>query len=252
MSEMFQFADVGLQQFLLVCLVAFFSSVLGGLAGYGTGLILPAFLAPIVGVVNVIPVLALGMLFNNGSRVLAFWRDIQWWHVRNILLFGLPACVAGAYAYTLLSARWIALLIACFLLLSIPLRRVLQGAGRSISPAGERGAGSVFGFINGGMPGAGVILISILMSAGVQGAALIATDAVISVVMGVAKVILFSSLAKLDFNLAIAGVLIGLSTAPGAFIARRLLEHIPARVHAWVMELVVAASACALIWRALL
>ena len=130
MSEMFQFADVGLQQFLLVCLVAFFSSVLGGLAGYGTGLILPAFLAPIVGVVNVIPVLALGMLFNNGSRVLAFWRDIQWWHVRNILLFGLPACVAGAYAYTLLSARWIALLIACFLLLSIPLRRILQRAGR--------------------------------------------------------------------------------------------------------------------------
>ena len=48
------------------------------------------------------------------------------------------------------------------------------------------------------------------------------------------------------------GVLIGPSTAPGAFIARRLLEHIPARVHAWVMELVVAASACALIWRALL
>ena len=37
----------------------------------------------------------------------------------------------------------------------------------------------------GGTVGAGVILLSILMSTGLQGAAVVATDAVISIVVGV-------------------------------------------------------------------
>ena len=46
-------------QWLVVALVAFAASILGGLAGYGTGLVLPVVLAPVVGVANVIPVMAL-------------------------------------------------------------------------------------------------------------------------------------------------------------------------------------------------
>lgn len=251
MTETFQFADVSIVQLALVCVIALFSSILGGLAGYGTGLVLPAFIAPIVGVANVIPVLAVGMLFNNGSRVMAFLRDIQWPHVRNILLFGLPACIAGAYGYTLLNGRTIALLLGSFLIISVPLRRILHRADKHLSTNGLRGAAVVFGFLNGGMPGAGILLISALMAAGVQGAALIGTDAIISFILGVAKVVLFGSLSKLDINLALAGILIGLCTAPGAFVARWLLKHIPARIHTWVMELVVACSGMALLWRGL-
>jgi len=39
-------------------------------------------------------------------------------------------------------------------------------------------------------------------------------------------------------------------TAPGAFLARALLRHIPAGVHAWFMEAVVIAGALALLWHA--
>ena len=44
------------------------------------------YVAPVVGVANVIPVMALAMIFNNGSRVVAFRRDIRWAHVRRMLL----------------------------------------------------------------------------------------------------------------------------------------------------------------------
>jgi uncharacterized membrane protein YfcA len=117
------FADAQLLQWLLVGAVAFAASILGGLAGYGTGLVLPVVLAPVVGVANVVPVMALAMILNNGSRVAAFRREIDWPHVRRMLVFGLPACMAGAYGYTLLEARGVALLISLFLLASIPLRR---------------------------------------------------------------------------------------------------------------------------------
>jgi uncharacterized membrane protein YfcA len=239
-----------LLQWLGVGIVAFAAAVLGGLAGYGTGLILPIVLAPVIGVANIIPVMAVAMMINNFSRVLAFRRDIQWQHVRRMLWLGLPACLVGAWGYTRLDARWVALLLGVFLLISIPLRRLLQRARLQLGPRGEALAGGAFGFIEGGMTGTGVILISMLMAAGVQGPALIATDAVISTLMSLAKVLLFGGAARLDAPLALTGALVGLCTAPGAFVARAILVRLPQQLHLRFMEAVVVVGGLGFLWRA--
>lgn len=236
-------------QLALACFVAFSVSIVGGLAGYGTGLILPAFLAPIVGVGNVIPVMAVAMFFNNASRVGVFRHAIQWPHVHRLLLLGLPACLIGAYSYTLLNARWIALLLGTFLLLSVPLRRLFNRAQVQLSTGAELGAGTFFGFVNGILPGAGVFLIAILLHAGLTGSAVVATDAVVSVVMGFSKVVLFGSLAALDLQLGLTGLLIGVCTIPGAFIARALIRRMSVGIHVWIMELAVIIGAVTLLWR---
>ena len=250
MGAAFQLADVGAAELALIALVALAGSILGGLAGYGTGLVVPIFLAPVVGVVNVVPVMAVGMIFANASRVAAFRRDIHWPHARRILAVGLPACVAGAYAYTLLEARWVALLLGAFFVASVPVRRLLARAGWRLQARGVTVAGAGFGFVNGSMTGVGLLLISMLMAAGLEGAALIATDAIVSVIMGAAKIALFGSVARLDAELALAGVLIGLATTPGAFIARRLLALVPLKVHTAFMDAVVLAGGASFLWRA--
>jgi uncharacterized membrane protein YfcA len=219
--------------------VAFLASVLGGLSGFGTGLALPAFLAPVVGIEHVVPVMAIAMLLNNGGRVVAFRNDIDRTHVRRVLTFGLPMCLLGAYTYTRLDARTIALVLGSFLLLSIPIRRLLQRADRVLPPRAELVAGGAFGYLNGGLTGTGVLLISLLMSAGVSGAGLIATDAAVSAILNASKAMLFGGFAALDRRLALIGLLVGLCTVPSGFIARRLLQHIPARIHAWIMEVVI-------------
>lgn len=211
---------------------------------------LPIFLAPVVGVVNVVPVMAVGMLLNNGSRVVAFWRDIHWPYARRILVFGLPACLVGAYGFTLLETRAVALLLGTFFLVSVPLRRLLARAGYTLGDRGVTVAGAGFGFVNGAITGAGLLLISTLMAAGVRGAALIGTDAIVSVIMGLGKVALFGGVARLDAQLALAGLLIGLCTAPGAFIARWLLGRIPLKVHTLFMDVIVLAGGAGFLWRA--
>ena len=251
MNGSFYLADASLWQLSLVGLVGFVISVLSGMSGYGAGLVMPVFLTPLVGVSNVIPVMAVTMLLNTGSRAIAFWRDVQWDHIRNILLFGLPMCITGAYCYTLLSSRWIALLLGIFLLISIPGRRLLTHLKYRLSQNGERISGIPFGFINGGMAGTGIVLISILLSAGLHGAALIGTDATISTILAVIKIIIFGATDNLNVDLAVAGMLTGLCMSPGGFIARRLLDHIPVRVHAWVMEIVVFFGSIMFIWRAI-
>ena len=55
MAPEFQLADVGAAQLALIGAVALAGSILGGLAGYGTRLVVPIFLAPVVGIANVVP-----------------------------------------------------------------------------------------------------------------------------------------------------------------------------------------------------
>jgi hypothetical protein len=70
--------------------------------------------------------------------------------------------------------------------------------------------------------------------------------------MGLFKVAVFGGFARLDTDLVVAGLLIGLCTTPGAFVARRLLDLIPARIHALVMEVVVVVGGIGFLWRAAL
>ena len=71
------FADVSIYQLLLVAGVALFASILGGVAGYGTGALMPLVLVPMVGAEQVVPIIALaGLLTNSGRthRIPAFRR----------------------------------------------------------------------------------------------------------------------------------------------------------------------------------
>jgi len=183
--------------------------------------------------------------------VIAFRREILWPEVRRFLLLGLPACAAGAWGYTRLDARWIGIALGLFLVASVPLRRWLKHIDLRLGPRGQLAAGAAFGTINGGMTGAGVLLISFLMATGAGGAAVVATDALISIVMGLAKVAVFGGFAALSLPLAAFGVAVGLFTLPGGFVARWLVARLPAPVHAAVLESVVLAGGVAILWRAL-
>ena len=53
------FADISFVQLLLVAGVALFAAIIGGLAGYGTGALMPLVLVPLIGAEPVVPIIAL-------------------------------------------------------------------------------------------------------------------------------------------------------------------------------------------------
>ena len=67
------FTDISLLELILIAGMALIASVVGGVAGYGTGALMPLVLVPIVGAEPVVPILSLSALFTNTSRVAAFW-----------------------------------------------------------------------------------------------------------------------------------------------------------------------------------
>ena len=233
------FADISLAQLLLVAAVALFASVVGGVSGYGTGALMPLVLVPLVGAGPVVPIIAISALFNNASRVAAFRKYADWRRALIVTIAAAPTCVLGAWGYTQLSSAGAALVIGGMLILSVPLRRLLKHHNVQI---GDRGltAGAVgYGVVVGGTAGSGVILLSLLMAAGVEGAAVVATDAAISIVISIVKVSVFGLSGVLTAQVICFALLIGIVALPGAFLARAFVERMPLHFHTAILDVVV-------------
>jgi uncharacterized membrane protein YfcA len=233
------FADLSLLQLTLVALAALLAAVVGGVAGYGTGLLMPLVLVPILGPEPVVPVMGLAALMINASRVAAFRAAIDRRRSLIVLVTAVPACVLGAWFYTRLGTRGVLLAIGCFLTASVPLRRALQSRGLRLGERGLAVGAAGFGAISGSAAGTGVILVSLLMASGLSGAAVIATDAAISVVVHLVQVAVFGIAGVIDARVVAVAILIGVCSVPGAYVARAVVDRLHPRVHTVILDAVV-------------
>jgi len=110
--------------------------------------------------------------------------------------------------------------------------RARRGGGLAVGAAG-------YGVVVGGTAGSGVILLTLLMAAGVEGAAVIATDGAVSIVIGLVKMSVFGVMGAVDARVIVFALLIGIVALPGAFLARAFVARMPVHVHAAILDAVV-------------
>ena len=186
------------------------------LAGYGTGALMPLVLVPLIGAEPVVPIIAISSIFTNLSRFVAYLRYAD----RRRALIVIAAAAADHRA-------------RCLRLHAADQRRGGAGdrqhadrracrcagcSGAAMSGSAIRGlaAGAVgYGVVVGGTSGSGVILLSLLMAAGLEGAAVIATDAVISVATSIVKISVFGLAGVVTAQVLAFAVLIGAIAMPG-------------------------------------
>lgn len=251
MQLLSSFADISLWQLLLVAAVALFASIVGGVAGYGTGALMPLVLVPMVGAAPVVPIIALSSMFSNASRVAAFLKYAEWRRAAIVLAASLPTCALGAWGYSQLSNAGAAVVIGAMLIASVPLRRLLKHHGVTCGNGGLALGALGYGVVVGGTAGSGVLLLSLLMAAGLEGAAVIATDAAISIAIGVVKIGVFGAAGVIDARVIALALLIGIVALPGAFLARAFVEKMPVHVHTAILDAVVIAGGAVLIYEAI-
>ena len=220
----------------LIAVSALVAGTIGGVAGYGTGLIMPLVLTPLVGPEAVVPIIGASALMTNGSRVAAFRTFVEPRRALLIVAAALPGCILGAYGYAQLAGRGATLLIGAVLVLMVPARRLLSRLRAHLTHREMAAAGAGYGVLVGGTSGSGVVLLAILMASGLNGRAVIATDAAISLTLGLVKTSTFQMLGALTPSAWLAAAVVGVSAAPGAFIARRLTGARPVRVHNGILD----------------
>jgi uncharacterized membrane protein YfcA len=245
------FADISLAQLLLVAAVALFASVIGGLAGYGTGALMPLVLVPLIGAEPVVPIIAISAIFTNLSRVAAYLRHLDRRRATIVIASAALTTALGAYGYTLLTNAGAALVIGAMLILSVPLRRLAKRRDVKIGDTGLAVSSVGYGVVVGGTSGSGVILLSLLMAAGLEGAAVIATDAAISVATGIIKIAVFGLAGEITPQVLAFALLIGAVAIPGAFLAKAFVERMPVHIHTAILDVAVIAGGTMMIASAL-
>jgi uncharacterized membrane protein YfcA len=238
-------------QLAAVAGMALVASIVGGVAGYGTGALMPLVLVPIVGAEPIVPIIAISALLTNTSRAVAFRRLVDLRRTLIVLVAAMPTAVLGAYAYTLLSSAGASLVIGAMLMLSVPLRRFLKRRAVHVGNGGLAVSSVGFGLVVGGTVGAGIILLSLLMAAGLEGGAVIATDAAISIVIGMIKIAVFGFAGVVGAQVVALALLIGVIAFPGAFLAKALVDRLPIHLHTALLDAVVIFGGAFLVFRAL-
>ncbi len=240
-------------QWLLILGASFAGAVVGGIGGFGTGVILTAVLVPILGVKATVPTLALAGIIINSGRFWFYRADIDWRAAGRVLTGALPMLVLGTWLYSQLDARPLGLVMGALVVLSVPLRRWLKRRQWEVGPTAMVSGGALFGLANGMASGMGVILVSLLLGAGLAGTAVLATDAFVSILVDLARAALFGRFALLDSSTVFIGVAIGLATLPGSAMASWLVRRMRARLHTLYMEALILAGGVAIVvgtWRA--
>jgi len=236
------------QALALVAAVAIVAAAVGGVGGLGTGIILTAALAPLIGVKHVIPVLAVAGAIINGGRFWFYRQHLERRTLALVVACALPFLVLGTWIYSVLDARSVGTVLGVVVILSVPVRRFFSQRKMHLGRVGLALGSGVFGLAAGVASGVGVIMISLLLGTGLSGPTVLATDALISIALDLSKAALFQSFHLLDESTVATGVAVGVATIPGSAIAAWLVNRMHAHLHVLFIEGLVIAGGASLLW----
>ena len=236
----------------LVAAAGMGAAIVSGVGGFGTGVILAAVLAPLIGIKAVIPVLAVAGVVINAGRFWFYRASLQRRELALVLAVSIPFLVLGTWIYSILDVRVLGTLLGIVVIGSIPLRRILKRREIQLTTRGLAIGSGVFGLATGVATGTGVIMVTLLLGTGMSGTAVLATDALISIVLDLCKAALFQRFALLDSDAFFTGLVIGAATIPGSAVAAWLVTRMHAHLHVLFMEALILVGGASLIvnsWR---
>jgi hypothetical protein len=137
------------------------------------------------------------------------------------------------------------------LIATVPLRRILKHRGYHLGEKGFAAAAAGWGFLVGGSTGSGVILLSLLLAAGLEGTAVIATDAAISIMTGIVKITVFGLAGVLTPTVIVIALLMGAIGFPCTFLAKLIVARLPVHVHTAILDAIVIIGGTVMILGAL-
>jgi uncharacterized membrane protein YfcA len=231
-----------------VAVLAVGAAIVSGMSGFGTGVILTAALVPLIGVKAVIPVMAVAGIVINAGRFWFYRAHLDRRMLTLVLAASLPFLVLGTWIYSILDARALGTVLGFAVIAFVPLRRVLTAKKIVIGQLGLGVGSGVFGLATGVATGTGVILVSLLLGTGLAAPAVLATDAMVSIVLDLAKAALFQRFDLLDAEAFFTGIVIGVASIPGSAIAAWLVARMGARLHVAFMEVLILVGGTSMLW----
>jgi hypothetical protein len=202
------------------------------------------------GPVQAVPIMAIAAILANLSRVMVWWRAIDWRICGAYSATAVPFAGLGARTLLVVPAQAVEIGLGTFFLLMIGVRRWMAARQLRISPWQLAAIGVPVGFLTGVVASTGPVTAPIFLAAGLVKGAFLSSEASASLFVYFAKAAVFRSFGALPLEIVAKGLIIGASLMVGAFVAKRfVLSMDPARF-SLLMDGLMVFSGSTLLWAA--
>jgi uncharacterized membrane protein YfcA len=237
-------------EYIFVLAVGLVAGSISGIVGTGSSMILVPVLVYAFGPKEAVPIMAVASVMANVSRVLAWWREVDWRACAAYSLTGIPAAALGAKTLLVLPSRIVDVAIGAFLILMIPARRWLAKRDFKVTLGHLAVAGAIVGFLTGIVVSTGPISVAMFLTYGLVKGAFLSTEAASSLAVFVSKVATFGVFGALPEAVLAKGLITGSSLMAGAFIAKRFVVGLEAQSFRLLMDALMLASGLVMLWNA--
>jgi uncharacterized membrane protein YfcA len=228
--------------FIFVLAVGLVAGTISGIVGTGSSIMLMPVLVYQYGPKQAVPIMAIAAVMSNLSRILAWWRDVDWRACAAYSITGIPAAALGARTLLVLPSRAVDISIGLFLIAMVPARHWLARHDFKLSLWHLAIGGAIIGYLTGVVVSTGPLSVPLFLFYGLAKGAFLATEAASSLGLYVSKSITFQRFGALTPDIALQGLIAGSSLMFGAFIAKRFVLHLDANVFRLVMDGIMLAA----------
>ena len=212
------------------------AGTLAGIVGFGASIMLMPALMLAFGPQEAVPIMAIAALLANFSRVVVWWREVDWRANAYYCATAIPAAALGARTLLVLDPRIVEGTLGAMFLVMIPARRWLLSRGLRINAWQLAMVGAGIGFLSGMVASTGPINTPFYLAYGLRRGAYIATEAVCAFSMHVTRGTVLARYRLLTGEVLAIGLVLGAVMFAGSWIGKRLLDRMSDRVFLAVIE----------------
>jgi hypothetical protein len=220
----------------VLIVAALVGSTVGGVAGFGAGVILLPALALVLGVRAAVVTLTVTMLLGNVSRIWWSRGDIHWPIVRRYLLGAVPGTALGVVLFAGASSAGLSTVIGAFLIAAVPLRRLLLTRHFTVRLRHFVPLGAVTGVMSALVVTTGPMITPFFLAYGLRRGAFIATEASCALAMHLVRGAGFATLALVTRETALLGLTLGATMFVGSWVGRRIVDRLSDRAFLTAIE----------------
>lgn len=210
---------------ILIFLIAFLAATISGAAGFGEALLLLPVLTGIVGIKAAVPILTIGQIFGNASRIWFGRKELKWKPILLFLLTAIPLTIIGSYLFTDIDSLKIKIGIGGFLIMLVIYRRIKT---KKIV-LGEKGmliGGGLTGFLSGLAGSAGPLGAAFFLGLNLTANAYIASEAFTALTMHLTKTIVYNKYSLIGQTELYQGLFIGVAMILGSWAGKKIIEKL--------------------------
>jgi uncharacterized membrane protein YfcA len=226
------------------------SGTLSGIVGFGASIMLMPVLMLAFGPLEAVPIMAIAALLANFSRVVVWWREVDWRANTYYCATAIPAAALGARTLLILEPRLVEGILGAMFLLMIPARRWLLARGLRINAWHMALVGAGIGFLSGMVASTGPINTPFYLAYGLVKGGYLATEALGSMAIGITKAVVFQRFNALPWETVARGLVIGATLMIGSRLAKGFVLRLDAHQFRVLMDCLLAAAGLMLLWGA--